>query len=141
MLLDAGAEAGEPDGTGKPAIIYAAAKGYSKIVSLFLEAGVAADIRDGNELTPLMWAAGHPNDVPNAEALETIAILLDRRADINLRDNRGRTALMISAQRGHGKVIEALIEAGADRNVTDNEGKTAADLAGKPEIKALLKSR
>lgn len=142
MLLDAGAEADKPDGTGKPPVIYAAAKGYSKIVALFLEAGVPADIRDGNDLTPLMWAAGHPNDVPDTEALETIKVLLDGQADIDLKDNRGRTALMISAARGHAKVVAALIEAGADRSATDNDGKTAADLtpADKPDIRALLET-
>jgi ankyrin repeat protein len=141
MLLDAGAEAASPDGTGKPPIVYAAAKGFSKIVAIFLEEGVPVDIRDGNDLTPLMWAAGHPNDVPDAEALETISILLENGADIDLVDNRGRTALMIGAERGHSAIVSTLIAAGADPSITDKKGLSASELAVDPEIARMLDRR
>jgi ankyrin repeat protein len=138
MLLKAGADPAQPDGTGKPPIIYAAAKGYTNIVKLFLAAGVSADIRDKNDLTSLMWSAGHPNDVPEAEALATIDILLAADAALDLADNRGRTALMIAAERGHGEIVEALLKAGSDRLLKDRQGKSARELAASDEVRALL---
>ncbi len=138
MLIKAGADPAQPDGTGKPPIIYAAAKGYTNIVKLFLAAGVSADIRDKNDLTALMWSAGHPNDVPQAEALATIDILLAANAALDLADNRGRTALMTAAERGHGDIVKALLKAGADPALKDRDSKTAHQLAAGDEIKALL---
>ncbi|TDI53987.1 MAG: ankyrin repeat domain-containing protein [Alphaproteobacteria bacterium] len=138
MLIAAGADPAQPDGTGKPPIIYAAAKGHAKIVKTFLAAGVAADIRDKNDLTALMWSAGHPNDVPQAEALATIDILLAAKATLDLADNRGRTALMIAAGRGHRQIVEALLKAGADPELMDRDGYGAWELAASDEIKALF---
>ena len=138
MLIEAGADPAQPDGTGKPPIIYAAAKGYANIVRLFLAEGVEANIRDKNELTALMWSAGHPNDVPQAEALATIDILLTGNAALDLADNRGRTALMIAAERGHRAIVEALLKAGADPALKDRDNKTADQLAAGDDIKALF---
>jgi ankyrin repeat protein len=138
MLIAAGADPAQPDGTGKPPIIYAAAKGHAKIVKLFLAENVPADIRDKNDLTALMWSAGHPNDVPQSEALATIDILLTADAALDLADNRGRTALMTAAERGHRNIVEALLKAGADPELTDRDGKIARQLAASDEIKALF---
>jgi len=138
MLIAAGADPARPDGTGKPPIIYAAAKGHANIVKLFLAAEVSADIRDRNDLTALMWSAGHPNDVPQAEALATIERLLAADAALDLADNRGRTALMIAAERGHRDIVEALLKDGADPSLKDRDGQSAQALAAGDEIKALL---
>jgi ankyrin repeat protein len=138
MLIAAGADPARPDGTGKPPIIYAAAKGYANIVKLFLAEGVDANIRDKNDLTALMWSAGHPNDVPQSEALMTIDSLLAGKAALDLADNRGRTALMIAAERGHRAIVEALLKAGSDPSLKDRDGKMALALAASDEIKALL---
>ena len=51
------------DTTGKTAIAYAAARGFDDIVRRLLDAGVDARERDGNDLTALMWAAGHEDGV------------------------------------------------------------------------------
>ena len=138
MLIKAGADPAQSDSTGKPPIIYAAAKGHANIVKLFLAADVPADIRDKNDLTALMWSAGHPNDVPQAEALAIIDILLAGNAALDLADNRGRTALMIAAERGHGDIVEALLKAGSDPSLKDRDGKIAHELAASDEIRTLL---
>jgi ankyrin repeat protein len=138
MLIKAGADPAQPDGTGKPPIIYAAAKGHTNIVKLFLAESVDANIRDKNELTALMWSAGHPNDVPQAEALATIDILLAGKAALDLADNRGRTALMIAAERGHHDIVEALRKAGADPSLKDRDGQSAFELAASDDIRTLL---
>ena len=85
-----------------------------------------------------MWSAGHPNDVPQAEALAIIDILLAGNAALDLADNRGRTALMIAAERGHRNIVEALLKAGSDPSLKDRDGKIARQLAASKEIKALL---
>ena len=92
----------------------------------------------GNDLTGLMWAAGHSNDVPEAEGLATVDVLLAAGAPVGSADNRGRTALMIAAGRGHTAIATRLIAAGADPDARDKKGKTAADLAATDEVRAVL---
>lgn len=138
LLLEHGADPAHADRTGKTAIIYAAGKGFTGVVERLLEAGVTVDLTDSHDLTPLMWAAGHANDVPAKEALATIDLLLSRGADLDRRDDRGRNALMIAAERGHEDVVRHLMETGADPLVKDRDGKTAIDLAAKPSIRFLL---
>ena len=92
----------------------------------------------GNDLTALMWAAGHSNDVPEAEGLVTVEALLAAGAPVGPADNRGRTALMIAAGRGHPAIAARLIAVGADPDARDNEGKTAADLAANDEVRAVV---
>jgi ankyrin repeat protein len=52
-----------------------------------------------------MWAAGHSNDVPDSDGLRTVELLLSGGARLDDADNRGRTALMIAAELGHGAII------------------------------------
>ncbi len=87
-----------------------------------------------------MWAAGHSNDVPEAEGLATVEALLAAGAPVGPTDNRGRTALMIAAGRGHAAIAVRLIAGGADPSARDHDGNTAADLAHGDEVKALLAS-
>ncbi|HSR73024.1 MAG TPA: ankyrin repeat domain-containing protein, partial [Kiloniellales bacterium] len=89
----------------------------------------------------LMWAAGHSNDVPARDALETIGVLLDRGASLDFQDNRGWSALMTAADMGHDAVVERLLEAGARADLTDRQGRSAQALArsaGHAETAALI---
>ncbi len=108
------------------------------MVQRLLEVGIDPARAYGNNLTALMWAAGHSNDVPEAEGLATVEVLLVAGAPVGPADNRGRTALMIAAGRGHAAIAARLIAAGADRSAHDNEGKTAAALAQSDEVRAVL---
>ena len=85
--------------------------------------------RDGNDLTALMWAAGHEDGVGAAAAQRVVDLLLARGAPIDAADNRGRTALMIAAELGRGEIVGVLLRNGADRALKDKQGKTALDLA------------
>ena len=83
--------------------------------------------------------------------------LLTKGADVNARDQDGRTALMMAALgghtetvkalmaaavQGHTEIVEVLIDAGADVNAKDQDGATALMLAkskGHTEIVEILK--
>lgn len=138
LLLDSGADPGTVDATGKAPMVYATAKGFAGIAAKLLEVGVDVNVRYGNDLTALMWAAGHSNDVPVGEGLDTVNLLLDRRARTGLADNRGRTALMIAAERGHAEIVSRLIDAGADARTRDKDGKDARDLASSEAVQRAL---
>ncbi len=137
-LLEHGAEPDAVDTSGKSPAIYAAARGYVEIVDLLLAAGVDPERRYGNDLTLLMWAAGHSNDTPRKDGVETVRELLQRGAPIDAVDNRGWSALMIAAERGHSEIAALLLERGADATLADGEGRRAANLAEDAELRALL---
>jgi len=138
LLLTHKAPPDTVDGTGKSVIVYAAARGAARIVEMLLNAGVDPNRRYSADLTALMWAAGHADNTPREQGLQTVKLLIDRGATIDLVDDRGRSALMIAAALDHGAVAQALLAAGADRSKRDKTGKSAADLAGGAEVKAIV---
>jgi ankyrin repeat protein len=85
-----------------------------------------------------MWAAGYSDDATAADGAATVGLLLATGARPDLADNRGRTALMIAAGRGHPEVVKLLLAAGADPKLRDKDGKTAADLATDDAVKTAL---
>ncbi len=62
-----------------------------------------------------------------AGSLPAVQRDLANGADVNARHANGRTALMLTAEWGHGNtdVTNALLEHGADVNAKDNKGMTA----------------
>ncbi len=127
-LLAGGADPDVIDTTGKSPVIYAAARGYVEIVDRLLAAGIDPSRRYGNNLTLLMWAAGHSNDTPEKDGLATVDRILAAGAELDAVDNRGWTALMVAAERGHALVAERLLARGADPAIADGKGRRAADL-------------
>ncbi len=127
LLLAHGADGRAPDDTSKPPVIYAAASGRLDIVKQLLGDG-DLNARYANDLTLLMWASGPDEKVPEAQAIEVVAYLLEAGAHIDDRDDRGRTALMIAAEGGHAEIADLLLKRGADPALKDKAGKRAADL-------------
>ncbi len=138
LLLARGADPQLADGTGKPPIVYAAARGFTGLVRRFLDRGAEINARYGNDLTLLLWASGHSNDVPVSDGIGTVRLVLERGARLDEIDNRGRTALMIAAELGRAEIVKLLLDRKARRDARDSEGKTAADLAADPETRAAL---
>ncbi|XP_043334510.1 ankyrin repeat domain-containing protein 26-like isoform X2 [Cervus canadensis] len=57
--------------------------------------------------------------------LAVVALLLERRCQLNLRDSENRTALMKAVECQEEKCATLLLEHGADPNLTDANGNTA----------------
>jgi uncharacterized protein len=138
LLLARGAAADHVDATGKSPIVYASARGFVLVVRRLLDAGVDAKARYGNDLTALMWAAGHDDGVGAAAVVEVAELLIAHGAAIDGADNRGRTPLMMAAERGDAVVVAALVSHGASRDLRDKAGKTACDLAAGEAVREAL---
>lgn len=65
------------------------------------------------------------------ENLEMIKYLLEKGADINVKNEDGSTALMTASMYGNLEIIKYLIENGADINSKDNDDSTALIYASK----------
>ncbi len=138
LLLEHGADPKAVDATGKAPICYAGGRGFTNVVRLLLEHGVDVNTRYGNDLTALMWAAGHADAAGTHDVRDLMTLLIDRGAKLDEQDNRGRSALMIAAGLGHATAIELLLARGADKSLRDHDGKTAADLASDAALRKKL---
>jgi ankyrin repeat protein len=111
LLLEHGADAKAKTYGGLTALHSAAYKGNLAMIKLFLDAGAEVNVADGRGFTPLMMAANSKNKNP-----EAVRLLLDRGADIEAKDELGRTAAdwaQIGARREivkmlPGPVVEAV---------------------------------
>lgn len=98
----------------------AAADGNVRSMRLLQMAGARVNSQ-GSCCAPLLLAAGEGR-------LDAVRYLLDQGADVNARDERGRSALAEAAFYGNVSVIKELILRGADINAISDEG-TALDIA------------
>lgn len=85
------------------------------------------DIQGSGGRTPLMQML-QQRDVYGKD--EILSVLLEKDIDVNQRDERGNTALIIAMDnQGHKRVAKELIRAGADVNAENRNGDTALHLA------------
>ncbi|MHC4434820.1 MAG: ankyrin repeat domain-containing protein [Planctomycetota bacterium] len=76
-----------------------------------------------------------------AEQTDMTLLLIERGAEVNVRDNRGFTPLHCAATEGHKAVAELLIAKGAELDASDRMGRTALHMAveaGHNEVVELL---
>jgi ankyrin repeat protein len=59
------------------------------------------------------------------QTIDIIKILLINDADVNIKDKKGRTALMKAVLNAHTETIKVLLENGADVNIKSDEGFSA----------------
>ena len=72
---------------------------------------------------------GALNCAAGTHLVDTMRVLLDHGADINVRNRQGRTALSWAAQYGFLASLKLFLERGADANSRDKEGQTPLDWA------------
>jgi hypothetical protein len=123
---------GKKEETAKPAppdmdIFKAASEGNLGALKQHIAAGTDLNQRtpDGQKTTPLIAAAG----VGQADAAK---MLIEAKANLNLQNKDGSTALHTAAFLCHPEIVEALLKAGADKAIKTNTGATALDGALAP---------
>jgi ankyrin repeat protein len=99
---------------------HAAADGNVRSMRLLQMTGARVNSQ-GSCCAPLLLAAGEGR-------LDAVRYLLDQGADVNARDEHGRSALTEAAFNGNASVIKELILRGAELNARSDEG-TALDIA------------
>jgi uncharacterized protein len=123
---------------GETALMYAAVENHADAVKLLVELGANVNARSKKlefpdfvfktagmiyavqpvgSWTPLMYAA-------RDGAIDAVRALADSRADLNLVDPDGTTALTLAIINGHFDTAVALLEKGANPNVADKNGMT-----------------
>jgi ankyrin repeat protein len=105
-LLANGADANLPDNAGAPVLSYAVDLNDADIVKAVLKKTADSVIngRDIDGMTALMWALYDEHD-----NVQVIQALLDRGADVHIKDNKGRTALYWGMKKGNNARV-ALIK-------------------------------
>ena len=146
-LISKGADVnagGDPDKEGilgPTPLTWAADNGHFEIVQLLLAKGVDPNKKAGpTKATSLILAAGggfSTREIPPERSLKVVKELLDKGADLTVKDTYRWTALMHAAREGHLPIVDALLAKGADIDAKDGAGHTALMLAameGRTEV-------
>jgi hypothetical protein len=96
-------------------------------VEELLKHGADPNIRGYRGVTPLIWAAW--GWYGRRRTIQFLTLLSAYKADVNLRDEEGLTALMVAARMGRPEIVKLLLDHQADAALTDCEGKTALQIA------------
>ena len=123
LLLEAGTEVAARDGQSLTALHSGAARGSERCVGQILDRHPAlVDIQDTEGASPLFYAA-------SSGQLGCVRLLLERSAEVTLRDRLGRTVLACAVASNNTQIMETLQAAGADLLATTCEGDTILHLA------------
>jgi ankyrin repeat protein len=124
------------------ALVMAARKGDKAEVGKLLDDGARIDAPDSaGGRTAMHWAAKEGQ-------LEVVTLLIERGADLTVKDRAGKTPLCIAAESGKADVVQRILDASGDRkselvNMQDRLGGTSlmwASALGTPECVELLLS-
>ena len=154
------------DVDGRTPLMYAASEGHKFMAKKLISAGADNSIVDlksisdntnaevGEEHDLLDYSKTENSDKNNTRPeihqatqdglIEKVERMVKQGADVNMRDDYGRTPLHIASAENHNIDMRVLIDLGADINAQDNQGRTplmyaAAD--GKRNAVALLVSK
>ncbi len=110
----------QKDADGMEPIHWAAARGDPGIIDLLVEKGASFDVIDSRfNQTPLIIASIAGNE-------SAVQRLTYYKADMNVRDSDGKSALFYAIVRNHPAVVNQLLKAGADPDVRESKGGITA---------------
>lgn len=128
LLMDKGAKVNVTDKEGKTPLMYAMGnRGYGAARDL-LKKGAEINAKDKAGQTALFYAIERAQDDPfhfihddqkkkakesKLRYVELVQFLIDKGADVNVKDKEGETALKISKLRGRPEIVALLKKAGA----------------------------
>lgn len=104
-------------------LIYAAGKNDPESLRILISFGAQVNAKDAFGQTALHKEAKHAN-------IETLKVLLDRKALPNIQDNQERTPLHIATSyKLPEEIITYLIDQGCSNEIRDNQGRRPSDIA------------
>ncbi|HJM68952.1 MAG TPA: ankyrin repeat domain-containing protein, partial [Candidatus Babeliales bacterium] len=148
ILVDAGANLDRQDIDGNTALMLAIENRHKDIAEYLVTAGAKVNhannkretaiglaiSKNYKELENKLNTAGADRNFVKQQRIIVVAEtgnvaavrdLISRKADLNIQDNNGNTALIKAAENGHLETVKELIAAKADLNIQDNNGNTA----------------
>jgi len=123
ILLGNGFDPRQQNGYNMSPIEHAAGMNSVEIINLLVSKG--ADLQVPSSRIPLLHRASV------SPGVDVLHYLLDRDFDIDVKDNSGRTPLMIAVDFGNLAAARALIMRGADINLANSEGIVPVQIAVK----------
>ena len=137
LLIDRGANVNAFGHFNWTALMVAASKGHADSVRLLLRNGADPNVQDTYGWTPLMRA------VYGNKRRAVTALLEHAHLDLEVRDERGATALHVAVERGRSPLVAQLLASGADPASIDDAGRNLlhkASVQGYDEIASMLEA-
>jgi ankyrin repeat protein len=133
LLIEKGADINVPDNEGRPPIYWAVKKGLADVVEMLIAKGATLDYVEkdhGRTLLHIAALQGYKN---------VVDLLLDKKPDVNAKDNHDKTPLFYAGKYGHKKVAFVLMKYGAKKtsDMEENYGKSSY-LTGKLKNKEAI---
>jgi len=120
----AGMSWNDHDKSGSTALHYAVDSCDRLFVQWVIEDGANIEAKDTTSgWTPLLRCAATTGDADVARSL------LAANANVNVQDDSGKSALMMSSLNGHLRLTRLLLEYGANVHLKSSHGKTCLDMA------------
>jgi ankyrin repeat protein len=102
-------------------LILACYRGNIEVAKFLIEN--VKDINYNSDMGTALMAATYKNQP------ELVKLLLDKKANPNLTDANGTTALSLAVQFKNNELVKLLLDHKADKTIKDNKGKTAFEYA------------
>ncbi len=123
----------------RTALHYATAGGMIDIIKLLVNRGVAIDIKDCAEMTPLFNIMFSIHNNTFKDITEIIDLLLSKGADINSINEAGYTMLHSAVMENNAQLVKLLMDKSANPNIQDKSGKPAIYHADKYQNQEIIR--
>ncbi len=127
LLLAHGGEVDARDHEGKTPLNYAVENRNTEIAAILLDANASPNVKD-----PVFQTLLHrvlSSTQPGGTLQEMVKLLVAHHADVNCRDEHGKTPLSYAAGLAETDIAAVLLDAKADPNVKDENGQTPLHVA------------